>query len=131
MLPKGSIESILMGLSFTVLNAKTAEATNNESEGDANCWTDREVAREEQRVSENGSIPAPTSVHRFDLSHLVFSMAATDPSLCPSAWPMADTSACSAIAPFAGVSTRKRARIYRAPLAKSDPNAMRSPPCDP
>lgn len=46
MLSKGRIESILMGLSFTVLNAKT-ESTNNESEGEANCWSDRE----EQRVS--------------------------------------------------------------------------------
>nr|XP_032292247.1 uncharacterized protein LOC6625587 isoform X1 [Drosophila virilis] len=59
MLPKGSIESILMGLSFTVLNAKTAEATNNESEGDANCWTDREVAREEQRHGGNRSFFVP------------------------------------------------------------------------
>lgn len=60
MLSKGRIESILMGLSFTVLNAKT-ESTNNESEGDANCWT--EVAREEQRVSAvnepNPPIPLP------------------------------------------------------------------------
>lgn len=51
MLSKGRIESILMGLSFTVLNAKT-ESTNNESEGEANCWSDRE----EQRVS---AIPIP------------------------------------------------------------------------
>lgn len=49
MLSKGRIESILMGLSFTVLNAKTESTNNNESEGDANCWT--EVAHAEQRVS--------------------------------------------------------------------------------
>lgn len=55
MLSKGSIESILMGLSFTVLMDKTAETTNNDSEVDANCWTDRAVAREEQRVSPIGS----------------------------------------------------------------------------
>ncbi|KRF80506.1 SPARC-related modular calcium-binding protein 2 [Drosophila virilis] len=42
-----------------LLNAKTAEATNNESEGDANCWTDREVAREEQRHGGNRSFFVP------------------------------------------------------------------------
>ncbi|XP_017865398.1 PREDICTED: SPARC-related modular calcium-binding protein 2 isoform X1 [Drosophila arizonae] len=59
MLSKGSIESILMGLSFTVLMDKTAETTNNDSEVDANCWTDRAVAREEQRHDGNRSFYVP------------------------------------------------------------------------
>ncbi|XP_032590366.1 SPARC-related modular calcium-binding protein 2 isoform X3 [Drosophila grimshawi] len=42
-----------------LLNAKPEEATNNESEGDANCWTDREVAREEQRHGGNRSFYVP------------------------------------------------------------------------
>ncbi|XP_032590365.1 SPARC-related modular calcium-binding protein 2 isoform X2 [Drosophila grimshawi] len=45
--------------SFNFLNAKPEEATNNESEGDANCWTDREVAREEQRHGGNRSFYVP------------------------------------------------------------------------
>ncbi|KAH8407541.1 hypothetical protein KR222_005115 [Zaprionus bogoriensis] len=44
--------------SFNFLNAKT-ESTNNESEGDANCWTDREVAHEEQRHGGNSSLYVP------------------------------------------------------------------------
>jgi len=43
-----------MDLSSTVLNPK-AETPTNESEGEANCWTDQEVAREEQRVSAVGN----------------------------------------------------------------------------
>ncbi|XP_062129928.1 uncharacterized protein LOC133841446 isoform X3 [Drosophila sulfurigaster albostrigata] len=57
-LSKGKIESILMDLSSTVLNPKD-ETANNESEGEANCWTDQELAREEQRHGGNSSFYVP------------------------------------------------------------------------
>ncbi|XP_002004769.3 SPARC-related modular calcium-binding protein 2 isoform X3 [Drosophila mojavensis] len=42
-----------------LLMDKTAETTNNDSEVDANCWTDRAVAREEQRHDGNRSFYVP------------------------------------------------------------------------
>lgn len=104
MLSKGRIESILMGLSFTVLNAKTESTNNNESEGDANCWT--EVAHAEQRVSaanesKNPPSPPPPPTDQR-LAYTSCSTAATVPSMCPSVCRTDATSVSSATAPSAG-----------------------------
>ncbi|XP_034478298.1 SPARC-related modular calcium-binding protein 1 isoform X2 [Drosophila innubila] len=57
-LSKLKTESILMDLSSTVLNPR-AETPTNESEGETNCWTDQEAAREEQRHGGNSSLYVP------------------------------------------------------------------------
>ncbi|KAH8371387.1 hypothetical protein KR093_007150 [Drosophila rubida] len=57
-MPHSSTSPVGYPKSFNFLNPKDETATN-ESEGEANCWTDQEVAREEQRHGGNSSFYVP------------------------------------------------------------------------
>ncbi|KAH8297033.1 hypothetical protein KR044_003868, partial [Drosophila immigrans] len=57
-MPHSSTSPVGYPKSFNFLNPKD-ETANNESEGEANCWTDQELAREEQRHGGNSSFYVP------------------------------------------------------------------------
>ncbi|XP_017839067.1 SPARC-related modular calcium-binding protein 1 isoform X2 [Drosophila busckii] len=60
-----SYNSPLSPSSFNFLSAKTAETTNNESEGDANCWSDRKAARDDHDGTKAFFVPECTDDGRY------------------------------------------------------------------